>query len=236
MANTIHAYQGTTFETENTAGRRSHAVERTAQWVEGGSILEAVGGISAVVLSILGLAGLFSESMAAIGALCIGAAMLFEGIAIGAWFGRVLNEGGSPFRLAELGGGMTVELIAGAAGLVLGILSLVTSLYTTLVPVAVLVFGGALLLGSGATTRFAVVKVRGTQDHVVEQEVARQAIKAAADVQALVGIAAVVLGILALLGIGYVILPLAGLLAVGTSIVLSGTAVGGRMWGFLHRE
>ena len=50
-----------------------------------------------------------------------------------------------------MGGGFTAEFVGGAAGIVLGILALVGIAPEILCSVAVLVFGGTLLFGSGMT-------------------------------------------------------------------------------------
>ena len=53
--------------------------QRAMRVVTAGSIVEALGGIGAVVLSILGLAGLARATMIAISIIAIGAALLFAG-------------------------------------------------------------------------------------------------------------------------------------------------------------
>ena len=89
--------------------------------------------------------------MAVIG---IGISLLCEGGTVGARFSRLLaNATGKEANYANLGGGLTAEFMAGATGIVLGLLSLLGVVPTVLPAVAVIVFGGALLLGSGAAAR-----------------------------------------------------------------------------------
>ena len=118
-----------------------------------GSIMEAVVAIGAIVLSIIGLAGMLSNVMAAIATIIIGGALLVEGGAIGSDYGRLISESreeSGGFDAVELGGGLTAEFLGGIAGIVLGILALFGTAPTVLMPAAVIVFGAALLLGSAA--------------------------------------------------------------------------------------
>jgi hypothetical protein len=194
--------------------------------IAGGSVIEAVGGTGALALAILGLAGVFPLQFAAIAVMGIGAALAFEGGAIGAKFSKLLSvTGGGTLGATELGGGMTAEFLGGVAGMILGLLALLGVAAGTLIPVAAIVFGGALLFGTGATLRLNLMQMTAEQrpDHV--QEVTREAVSAAAAVQVLTGIGAVTLGILALVGINPLVLSLVALLSVGASVALCGTAI-----------
>lgn len=208
--------------------------DRSAQIVGAGFSLQAIGGAAAVVLTILGLLGIMPVYMIAISIIVIGAALLVEGAAIMARYSRMISdvEGGGGAATAQLGGGMSAELVGGLAGIVLGVLALLEIETAILSGVAVLVFGATLILGAGATSRLAQLR-RGwtTEQHRAGLEVARQITFAAAGAQVLVGIAALVLGILALSGWMPVNMILIALLAVGASLLLTGAAVGGRMLG-----
>ena len=70
--------------------------ERTsAEVVAGGSMSEAIGGAGALVLSIIGLAGVLPSWMASISAICIGAALLLRGFALTARYYELLDETGA---------------------------------------------------------------------------------------------------------------------------------------------
>ncbi len=58
--------------------------ESALKWAAGGSMMEAVGAIATIALAIVGLAGVFSPTMASIATIVIGAAILLEGGAMGA--------------------------------------------------------------------------------------------------------------------------------------------------------
>jgi hypothetical protein len=135
------------------------------------------------VLAIIGLAGA-SRNFDAIADILVGAAFLFA-----AWslMAREEHERGVHER------GLWEGRIAGVAGIVLGILALLHLAPDVLAPVAVIVFGGALVLGRGV----------GRMGRII------------------VGVGATVLGILALLHLDPRTLTLIALIAVAGILLLS---------------
>ncbi len=210
--------------------------EKSAEVVAGGSLTEAVAGVAAVVLAILGLAGLFPVYMLAVATIAVGVALLFEGGAIAARYSRLLYEtAGARFPTAELGGGMGVEILGGIAGIVLGILALLGLVSLTLASVAAIVFGATLLLSSGTTTRLNCLVIDGYGWADTTRRVAREAVLAAAGVQVLVGLAGGILGLLSLLGLYSLDLALVAMLCLGASVLLTGAALSTRMLSILRR-
>lgn len=210
--------------------------EKSFKIVAGGSLTEALGGGGAVILSILGLAGILPGYMAAIAVIAIGIAIVAQGAAAAARWSRLIEEtsGYSWSGRTDLGSGLSAELFGGAVGIVLGILALLAVMPGVLIPVALLVFGGTLLIGSGVTVDLGSMAGPGAHDRA--GRMTREAAMAASGTQVLVGIGAIVLGILALVGLDPGALSLVGLLAVGASILLSGSAVSGRMLSMLHHR
>ncbi len=208
---------------------------RTMEFVAGGSLAEGIAGTGAIALSIIGLAGLMSQMMAAVAAILIGVAMLFEGGAVGARFSRLVSEtGGGRAGVMGIGGGMTAEFLGGGAGVVLGILALLGILPMMLVSVAAIVFGGALLLGIGVSSRLNDLQIEKTCDKMETRHVAREAVRSAAGVQVLIGLGSLTLGILSVIGLAPMILTLVAFLGVGFSNLMSGTAISGRMLSAFH--
>lgn len=203
--------------------------EATLHTLASGSIVEAVGGAAALVLAILGLATVMPHTLAAVATIAIGVALLAEGAAIAGRYARIVARSDmTRVSAAELGGGTSAEFVAGGAGVVLGLLSLLGVAPVSLTAVAAIVFGGALLLGSGATYR---LRAPG-QEH--EAETTREMVQAASGAQVLVGLSSAVLGIVALVGIAPETLTLVALLSVGATIVLSGAAITALMTHMLH--
>lgn len=201
--------------------------------VEGaGSIVEAGGGLAVIVLSIIGLAGANPSFMVSIAGIALGAALLAEGGAVAGEYSKLLSmTTGGRFEAAELGGGMTTELIAGGSALVLGILGLLRLAPLTLLPIAVITVGAALMLTSGAVQRLNDVKVRAIGLSENAQKVTHAAVSSAAGAQIFTGVGAIVLGIIALTTAPATAatLTLVGLLALGASVTLSGSALAGRL-------
>ncbi len=212
--------------------------DRTTREVAvGGSMIEAVGGAGAVVLAILGLAGVAPFLLAAIATIAVGTALLFEGGTIAS---RVLRDTdfGSAHVDPELTGGLSAEGIAGLAGIVLGILALIrVGGGGALLNVSPIVIGAGMLFGTGAALRISSARASNLTGGVADRSasITHDALSAAAGAHALVGIGAVVLGILALIGEAPLTLVLVSMLALGAVVLLSGSAIGVRMFAGTRR-
>lgn len=195
---------------------------------------ETIGGAGAVVLAILALAGLLPAYLAAIATIAVGAALLFEGAAVAGRYRDLLKRvSENEIQSTELGGGVSAESLGGLAGIALGILALLGVAPMALMSVAMIVLGGALLLSAGATSRLNHLRM-GKNASPMAQLVAREAVSTAAGTQVLAGAGAIVLGILAVQGIASLVLVDVAALALGASVLLSGTALGGKMIAALY--
>lgn len=153
--------------------------------MEGGLLGEAIGSIAVIALAIIGLAGVWSTNIAAIATIILAAAILIEG--------GVFTGTGMLVQRGELA---NTELLAGLAGVVLGILALLGVASGTLISVAAIVFGGCVLFS--------------------------RLVEGAFGSRMLVGIAAVVLGILAVVGVSQTPLVLVALLCLGAMELFAG--------------
>ncbi len=207
-----------------------HEEEISARIVRGGSLAESITGGAGIVLAIIGLANIMPQMMLPIATIALGAALLFEGGAIASRFSKLLTETAKGrFETSELGVGLTAEVVGGLAGVILGILTLLGVSPSILMPVAVIVFGGTLLFGSGVTARLNNLQIAKSGENEAFREVAREAVSASAGVQLFLGLAAVTLGIIAVAGISWMTLNFVALLCVGVSDLLSGSAIAARM-------
>lgn len=212
-----------TMQTPDPQRRDMGTTQTKMKATAGGSSLEAIGGIAAVILAILGLAHVAPVFLAAIAAIVVGAALIVEGGVMSSRLTRAATDAGVT---GDVGGGLTAEFLGGAAGIVLGILA-VLGASPVLVPVAVIVFGAALLIGSGANLELSSLGRQAAQPSVV--------IGGASGALVLVAIAAIVLGILALVGLVPTILSLVALLALGAAVLFTSTAMTARLVGFMGR-
>ena len=192
---------------------------------------ESVAAIAVIVLAILGLANVAAAAMAAIATIVVGAALLLMGAQMVGEFTHLASSiGAATSASTSWMGGLSLEFLAGGAGIVLGILALFSNT-PALTPAALIVFGGTLLLNGSVMTRRAVIApspATSPQD-ATAAAIAAQMAELAGGGQILIGIAALVLGILALIPIHGAVLTLVGLLAVGASLLMSGAAGSGVM-------
>ena len=200
----------------------------TEQVLTGGTTAEAVAGIAGVVLAVIGLATFWSYTMCGIAAIAIGVGLLLHGGAIAARWNQAMHrlDVNGRYDRTELAGGVGTEVIGGAAGIVLGVLAVAGIHGPTLLPVAAIVFGAALLLGGAAQPE---LENLAPEYEPRFRRMTHQAIEASSGVMVMVGIAAAVLGILALLKVSSVItLSLVAMLCVGGALLLAGGTLAAR--------
>jgi hypothetical protein len=211
-------------------------IRRREEVALGGSATSGLIAAAGAILAIIGLAGIYSGFLLAVSSIVLGVSFLFEGGAIVARRSALLQETTEGrVQLAELGAGMTGETLAGLVGIVLGILSLVGVVPAVLLPCAVIVFGAALILGSGANVRMNDLAMAYRQEHPAARRVMREAVIATTGLQVLVGLGAITLGIIALARIMPLVLSLVGVLVIGITFLLSNAVIAGRMMNILRR-
>ena len=90
----------------------------------GKAAIESIGGIAAIVLTILGLARVAPVFLVAIATIAVGAALLADGATLVAGYTRLLTAKGEDATAVAVSGGSmwSMELLAGAGGIVFGIL------------------------------------------------------------------------------------------------------------------
>jgi hypothetical protein len=204
-----------------------------------GSALEAVAGLGAMALAIIGLVSFFPALFAPISAIVVGVALLLEGAAISVRYSRLVQGPTEHRRDIELSGGLSAEFVGGVAGIALGILSLIGLDAAVLLPVAAIVFGGALMVGSFANARLnkMLVLLPPSAETEGATRFAKESVTAASGAEFLMGSGSVVLGIIALSllpATAWLALSLVAFLAVGTAVLLTGTAVSGKLLNFLR--
>jgi hypothetical protein len=193
----------------------------------GGSLAEALGGVATVILAILALVGVVPKELAAIATIVLGGAFFCEGGTLAAGYRRVLSR---TQGATEIGSGMSVEFLAGLTGIVLGILALFLNFTPALLGAAVIVFGAATLLSSRTISRLAGATA-GTmrEGQTIQgswQEFAADAVSASAGSQVLIGVAAIVLGIISLAGQSSTVLIEVALLTLGFGVMMVGSLYG----------
>lgn len=211
---------------ETTMDRIDKQLERT---LVGGSSTEALTGAAAVVLAILGLAQIVPRFMVSVASIVLGVGMIFFSAMIGVEYSRILaRTGEGTTQKVEFSGGISSEVIGGIAAVVLGVLALLNLMPITLTSIAAIVLGATLVFSGGVLIRLNSLKIEMTDAHRIAKQVARDSMLGAIGTEVLVGLAAIVLGILALVGFNPMTLTLVAMLAVGASMLLTGSALVGR--------
>jgi len=200
-----------------------------------GGFVDALGGIAAVVLAIIGLAGVKPEVLVSIATVVFGAALLIQGGAMLTEFATI--DGAPESESLASGGGLSALFLVGFAGIVLGVLALLGVYSGVLTAVAAIAFGAALVISSSAvwqllTSRSVAARfqARSPMLRIMASEVAA----GSSGLQAMAGLAVIVLGILAVAGIFTQNLTLIAFLVAGAAIVLTGSCLSGTMTGFMR--
>jgi hypothetical protein len=194
----------------STEARRAGAVATAGA---GGGATESMGGVAVVVLAILSLVGVAPRFLLPISGIVFGLAFMVEGAALAARQASTQVQGD-----ALASSSVTLELFAGLAALVLGVLALIGIAIPVLMAALVITGGGAFVLSAASVAPTATEAGRGVMVTTAASGVTASHI--------LAGVAAVVLGILALTNPGVsLILSSAALLVLGAALTLSGTAV-----------
>jgi hypothetical protein len=180
-----------------------HSRGNGLSWVANNSIMEAFGAIATIALAIVGLAGVFSPTMAAIGVIIVGAAVLMESDFFSVFW--TSSRTGSHSSEREALETPNALLIGSLTGVVLGILALLGVSSATLLSVAILVYGASFLV-SGATP---------AQNNWMAH---------ASGGDVLVGLGTIVLGLLAVIGVDSLTLVLVALLTLGVAALFSHSA------------
>lgn len=195
--------------------------ETGLKWVAGGAAVEAIGALATIALAIVGLAGVYPTALASIATLIISAAILSESGSFGAASLTARTPGES--SSLEMGGGLSAQFLGGVTGIVLGILALLGVVPQTLLSVAVIIFGASFLFGGtgGVAAHWSAGYLRGRPS--------------TGGGEVMVGLAAIVLGILAVIGMDTVTLVLVALLSLGVAALFSGSAWSARSTAELQR-
>jgi hypothetical protein len=173
-------------------------VRRSASEAEPfGLLAEGAAAIAVIVLAIVALAGVSTQILAAIVAIIIGGGLMVQAFNTAAEYAKSTT---AETRI-EFGGAVMVDCLCGLTGIVLGILAVVGFGTSHLLPAALIVYGGGLLVGGADSVRSPGAFAPG-------------------GMEMLVGLAAIVLGILSTLMVGSSVLVLVGFLAVGAAMLL----------------
>jgi len=221
----------------NSVTQKTYLEEETsAKTVRGGSLAESVAGAVGIILAIIGLLQILPHAMLPIATIVVGLALLIEGGSIASRFAMLLKETArGRFETSELGVGLTTEVSGGIAAIILGILTLLNINAAALMPISAIVLGATLIFGSGITARLNHLQMSKSSENDEFREVAHEAVRVATGAQVMLGLAALVLGIIGVTGVSWMVLAYVALLCVGLAEVTSGSAIASRMMAVMHK-
>ena len=197
------------------------------------AIVQAVLGVGAGTLAVIGLEHFAALSLLAIATIVVGAALLFEGGVIAARFSALASlMGETPFRLR---GWMVTEFIAGVGAIALGILAVLHFAPFILVPIAAMALGISQMAISGLNTRLNALEISRSRSGGSDQEEARESVMPYTGIGGIMGLGALVVGLIALAGIDPIVLGLVAILSIAAAHLVNGAMVF-RMLGALYRR
>ena len=206
-----------------------------------GGLGDAIGGVATIVLAIIALSGVSQPMLGAVATIVFGAALLIQGGTMLSEYTKLIFPPGAIDPAEEVmgGGGLSALFLVGSAGIVLGVLALLNIDPQTLVTVAVIAFGGAMVLSSNSVwhlyrAKQALHRLGTTRMHSGGDILAGEIGSGSAVLQCLAGLAAIVLGILAVTGTNPMVLTLVGLLVLGATVLLTGSTLSGAVMGFME--
>ena len=207
-----------------------------------GGFVDAAGGIVTIVLAIVGLSHTAPEMMVSVATIVFGAALLIQGGAMLSEYAQIVPTLSREASAQFGGGGLSAVFLAGAAGIVLGILALLGVQTAVLTSAAIIAFGAALMLSSNAVWHLHSAKRASLATPVTPASppastteiLANEMAYGSATMQALAGLAAIVLGVIALAGGNATVLPLVALLALGGTLILTGSTLSATVMGFMR--
>lgn len=223
-------YQDPDYERIRPFGAQTRQERVTRGVIAGGSSLETLGGLTALVVGIVGF-GTLPFQMAGIATIAVGVGLFAQGISVmSRWREAIRRIEGTRVKPQELVGGVSTEAFAGLVGIVLGIVALAGISPLVMLPAAVTLYGGSLLLGGAAQPDLVYL---APDKNPKFARMTYNAIQTSGGVMVLVGVGAAVLGILALLEAGPILtLTLVGLISIAGALVFAGGVLTARL---LHR-
>ncbi len=213
-------------------------LSRSAETAAYGGLIDALGGIAAAVLAIIGMTGFDPQGMAGIATIVFGAALVVQGGTILTEYTQIASQSVDGMPVTSLGAeGVSAMFLVGAGGIVLGVLALLDIAPTGLTAVAVIAYGSALLLSSSSVRQ--LYMMQGSLQSLVtprsgNELIAGQMATGSTGVQLMAGLASAVLGILAVAGHAPLLLSLAALLVLGVTVLLTGSTLSGLILSFMR--
>ncbi len=198
---------------------------RSARTIGNPSVFDAAAGAIVAVLSIIGLAGEAPRTMAALSFIGVGLAFIVEATGTIRRTSKMAMPGYGV--RSQVTASAFAESFAGGAGLVLGFVALFGVEPYVVLAIASIVFGVALLFGTGAAVQVDIVAAH--LEPSPTRRAIHEAVMGASGARLLLSFGCAVLGILALSGVERRTLILTAALSLGVALLLGSVSLGDRL-------
>lgn len=184
--------------------------------------------LALVILGILALAKINTLLLVSIAVIVAGALLVTDSVALTQQIaGAIAAKTGHNVNAEELPAGLNAGVLGGMSGIVLGILAILGVAPQTLIAVAAIVFGAAVLFDFGARSQAHALRMTTSETPEQSAKLALAAAASTSTAALFTGVALVTLGILALAGIASQVLIAVALLGLGVYVLLEEASVAG---------
>jgi hypothetical protein len=181
--------------------------------------------LALVVLGILALARVDPLLLVSIAVIVAGVVLVSDSAALTRQIASALAARTSHINASELPSGLSAGVLGGITGVVLGILAILQVAPQTLIAVAAIVFGAAVLFDFAARSQLRALRMTTGETPEQSARLAMATVSSTSTAAIFTGVGLVTLGILALAGVAGEVLTAVALLGLGAYVLLEDAAM-----------
>lgn len=190
------------------------------------SMREGLGGLLLIILGVLSLRSINAILLNSIATIIAGVVLISVSGSLSLQLGKELAaRSRETLDASQLRSGMNAGALAGLAGVVLGILSILGRSPAVLTAVAVIAFGAAVLFDYVAHAQLRALRMTSAETSDQAARLALPAASSTSTATVLIGVALITLGVLAVTGTNTNVLVAVALLSLGSYLFLESTAI-----------
>ena len=212
-------------ETEKTAFGAEHEAREVAL-----SVATMPAALALVILGILALAKIDPLLLISIAVIVAGVMVATDSVGLTQQIATGLAaKAGHHLDASELPAGLGAGVLGGMTGVVLGILAILDVAPPTLIAVAVIVFGAAVLFDFAARSQIRALRMTTSETSEQSARLALAAASSTSTAAIFTGVGLVTLGILALAGVAPEVLMAVAFIGLGAYVLLEEASVAGHL-------
>ncbi|MCE5230457.1 hypothetical protein LLG95_12805 [bacterium] len=206
-----------------------HDERMTRDFIGAGSAIAVLLGICSAAICISSLMSFYSVAYASLATILVGLALLIEGGSVVAR-SRKLVSGSEDIGWAISSENAVLSLV-GIIGIVLGIMAWSRFDQVTLLAVASVIMGSGVLIESSSESLLGRLRLASYRTREPVERYTHQAVRASAGIDLVIGLAAMVLGVMALTGYASFTMIFVSMLTLSVGVLLGNLAIAGRFFG-----